>query len=117
VIVATAVVGAVVAVVVPVPVPNTAPPPPSPVVVAVAMSREPVHVAPVGQHAMFLALSVVQKEPAVQHAPPAESRNVLQELKFTGQLPSRLRRSFSCSWGKVERDSLERSSESEMCGW
>lgn len=49
--------------------PSTAPPPPPPEV-AEACERLPVHVAPVGQHAMFLAWSVVHTEPAVQHAAP-----------------------------------------------
>lgn len=64
-----------VVVAVPVVLPNT--PPPVPVVAA--EPRVPVHVAPVGQHAMFFALSVVQTEPAVQHAPPYFALRVEQE--------------------------------------
>lgn len=98
-----------------VPAPNT--PPPArlvPVVVADAMSRDPVHAAPVGQHAMFFARSVVQNEPEVQQAPPKESRNVLHELKFRGQLSSRLR--SSCCWGGEERVVLEMRRAAEVYG-
>lgn len=51
-------------------------PPPPPVVdasgdvVPVGRTSVPVHAAPMGQHAMFRAGSVVHTEPGVQHAPP-----------------------------------------------
>jgi len=60
-------------------------PPPStttPVVVAVAVciTIVPVQVAPIGQHATFLAWSVVHIEPATQQAPASAAANVEQEL-------------------------------------
>jgi len=55
------------------------PPPPPPVPVEAAEPRVPVQVAPVGQQAMFFALSVVQTEPAVQQAPPYLALRVEQE--------------------------------------
>jgi len=59
-----------------VPPPSTAPPVP---VVDAAAAMVPVHVAPVGQHATFFALSVVHIEPAVQQAPPYFALRVEQE--------------------------------------
>ncbi len=53
---------------------------PVPVAVATAISTVPVHVAPVGQQAMFFAWSVVHIEPAVQHAPASAAAKVEQEL-------------------------------------
>jgi len=82
------------------------------VVAAVARPIVPVQVAPVGQHAMFLAWSVVQKEPCVQHAPASAAAKVEHELKPVGQFPSLFSR--SCSVGT--RESLERRRESSRCG-
>ena len=78
-----------------VPPPNTAPPVP---VVDAAAARVPVQVAPVGQQAMFFALSVVHIEPAVQQAPPYFALRVEQEPKLAGQEPSL----FSRSWGSSD---------------
>lgn len=47
--------------------PNTTPPPGA---VPVPKVIVPVHVAPIGQQAICLALSVVHTDPTVQHAPP-----------------------------------------------
>jgi len=54
----------------------------------------PVQVAPKGQQAIFFAWSVVQTEPCVQQAAASFLFRVEQELKFVGQLPSLLRRSW-----------------------
>lgn len=96
-----------------VPPPSTAPPLPV-VEAAVAAAMVPVHVAPVGQQAMFFALSVVHIEPAVQQAPPYFALRVEQESKLAGQEPSL----FSRSWGSFSGDisvSLERMRDS-VCG-
>lgn len=49
--------------------PNTPPPPPAAVPVPPCVT-DPVHFAPMGQHAMLFELSFVQTEPEVQQAPP-----------------------------------------------
>jgi hypothetical protein len=56
--------------------PNTPPPPD---VVPVACVNCPVHVAPMGQQAIFPAASRVQVEPATQQAPPSSAARVVQE--------------------------------------
>jgi hypothetical protein len=63
-------------------VPNTKPPLPVPVVVVVpvAIWIVPVHVAPMGQHAIFLAWSRVHIDPDVQQAPASAFAKVEQEL-------------------------------------
>lgn len=70
--------------------------PPAPVAVPLPTVTVPVHVAPLGQHAIFLALSSVQNVPAVQQAPASAFAKVEQELWSAGQLPSLFSR--SCLW-------------------